>query len=102
MKIYISTMFTLLMIPLLFPQQAKGIDSLLSDYNLENSPGASLLIVKDREVLLQKNYGLANPEEKIPVTSETNFRLASVTKQFTAVSVLMLVERCELRLDDNL
>src|SRR5690606_16771362 len=51
---------------------------------------------------LQKNYGLANLEEKIPVTPQTNFRLASVTKQFTAASILLLSEGGKLSFDDNL
>ena len=52
--------------------------------------------------MLAKGYGLANVEERIPCGTNTNFRLASVTKQFTAMAVMMLAERKKLSLDERL
>ena len=60
------------------------------------------MIIQDGKIAFAKGYGLANVEEKIPCTTNTNFRLASVTKQFTAMSVLILVERKQLSLDESL
>lgn len=65
-------------------------------------PGAALLVIRDGEKRLTRTYGLANIESGEPVTPSTNFRLASVTKQFTAMAVLMLVDRGALRLDESL
>src|SRR4028118_18827 len=67
-----------------------------------DAPGASVLVALDGKVLYRKAFGLANLEEKAPITTATNFRLASVTKQFTATAVLLLAERGELSLDDPL
>lgn len=53
----------------------------------------SVLIAKDGKILLCKGYGLANFEKKIPNTSSTIFRLGSITKQFTALAILMLEEK---------
>ncbi|HMC21332.1 MAG TPA: serine hydrolase domain-containing protein [Thermoanaerobaculia bacterium] len=75
------------------------IDSLMHDYGGE-VPGASVLVVRDRKVVFRKSYGLANIEDRIAATPDTNYRLASVTKQFTAAAILMLAERGKLTLDD--
>ena len=78
------------------------VDEIFAAYQGEETPGAVVRVIKDGEPVLTRSYGMANVEEKIPVTAETNFRLASVTKQFTAMCVLMLVDRGELELDDTL
>ena len=72
------------------------IDSLLSDYDLVEGPGAAVMIIKDGEILFSKGYGLANLEEEISNTNETNFRLASITKQFTAMCIMILINHGEL------
>jgi CubicO group peptidase (beta-lactamase class C family) len=65
-------------------------------------PGAVVAIVKGGEVLAVKGYGYANLENKTPVDAEhTVFRLASVSKVFTATAVLQLVQEGKLRLDEN-
>lgn len=76
------------------------IDKLFHDYNQPNVPGASVMVIRDGKVLLAKSYGLADVEKKIPVTPDTNFRLASVTKQFTAMAVIQLADAGKLFLDD--
>ena len=59
----------------------------------------AILVVKDGVVLLDRGYGSANLEWKIPNDGDTRFRLGSVTKQFTAASILLLAERGKLNLD---
>jgi CubicO group peptidase (beta-lactamase class C family) len=78
------------------------IDALFADFNRPDAPGASVTVIQNGKVLLAKGYGLANVEEKISCTPETNFRLASLTKQFTAMSILILAERQKLSLDEAL
>jgi len=65
-------------------------------------PGAALLVIQGGTLILAKGYGLADLEKKIPCTTDTNFRLASLTKQFTAMAVLILAEQAELSLEDRL
>lgn len=77
------------------------IDELFRDY-IGEVPGASILIIKDGKKIIEKSYGLANLEKKIPVKHESNFRLASVTKQFTAMCILQLIEKGKLNLNDKL
>lgn len=63
-------------------------------------PGAALLVLKEGQPLVSRGFGLANVEEGIAVTPQTNFRLASISKQFTAASILLLMEDGKLHLDD--
>jgi CubicO group peptidase (beta-lactamase class C family) len=78
------------------------VDAIFQDFSQPGVPGASVMIIKDGMIVLAKGYGLANVEEKVPCGTNTNFRLASVTKQFTAMSVLILAEREQLSLDQSL
>lgn len=80
---------------------SEKIDSLLFDYGAPN-PGAAVLILKDDEAIYKKGMGLATLKENIPVTNETNFRLASITKQFTAAAILLLIEDDAVSLNDKM
>src|SRR5690349_24034858 len=60
----------------------------------------SVLVAQDGKVLLDKGYGFANLEWQVPNTPTTKFRLGSITKQFTAASILLLEERGKLKVED--
>jgi CubicO group peptidase (beta-lactamase class C family) len=78
------------------------VDKLFADFNQSNSPGASVMVIRDGKILFAKGYGMANTEKKIRCDTNTNFRLASVSKQFTAMAVMILAERKTLSLDERL
>lgn len=78
-----------------------AIDRLFEIYT-GNVPGAALMIIKDDKPLHTKTYGLAHVEKKIPVETRTNFRLASFTKQFTAMCIMTLEEQGKLSYDQTL
>jgi CubicO group peptidase (beta-lactamase class C family) len=59
----------------------------------------AVLVARDGQVLLDRGYGSANLEWKIPNDGDTKFRLGSITKQFTAAAILLLLERGKLSLD---
>lgn len=65
-------------------------------------PGVSIAVVKDGKVVLARGYGLANVELSVPASADTVYELASVTKQFTATGVMMLVEEGKISLDDRI
>ncbi|MVM32320.1 serine hydrolase [Spirosoma sp. HMF4905] len=83
-------------------QLHERLDSLMRATTKPNLPGAALLVEVDGKVVYQKGYGLANVETKSPITPETNFRMASVSKQFTAMGILLLEKDRKLSLDDPL
>src|SRR5262245_22320197 len=62
------------------------IDALFREFDHPNAPGASVMVIHNGKSIFAKGYGLANLESKTPVTTNTNFRLASVSKQFTAMA----------------
>ncbi|HEY7886734.1 MAG TPA: serine hydrolase domain-containing protein [Steroidobacteraceae bacterium] len=76
------------------------IDGLMSRYQGE-VPGASLLVVKDGQAIVRRGYGYANMEREIKSGPDTNYRLASVTKQFTAACILLLQQDGKLQLKDR-
>lgn len=65
-----------------------------------NVPGASVLVVRNGEVVVRRAFGMADVDAGIPASPATNYRLASITKQFTAAAILLLAEDGRLRLDD--
>ena len=77
-----------------------AIDALMRPY-AGDVPGASVLVVRDGEVVVRRSYGLADVENRVAATPSTNYRLASVTKQFTAAAILLLAEDGKLTLDDR-
>jgi len=78
------------------------IDALLTAYQGTSIPGVALRVVKNGEPVLTRSFGAADVDREVPVTAATNFRLASVTKQFTATAILLLVEDGLLELDTSL
>lgn len=81
---------------------AAEVDSLFGEFNQPNKPGAAVMVIRDGKVLFAKGYGLANVEKQTRCDTNTNFRLASVSKQFTAMAVMILAERKKLSLDERL
>lgn len=77
------------------------VDELFHDYANDN-PGAAIMVIHNRNVILNRTYGLANRDLKIAVTDSTNFRLASTTKQFTALAILQLMDQKMLNFDTKL
>ncbi len=78
------------------------IDEILQPYDRPEEPGLSVIVIKNDNVVYKRACGLADLEAKIPNTTRTNFRLASISKQFTAMAILILVERGKIRLDNRL
>jgi len=76
------------------------IDVLMKRYD-GDVPGASVLVVRDGRPVIRRSYGQSNLEDRAASTPDTNYRLASITKQFTAAAILLLVEDQKLSLDDR-
>jgi CubicO group peptidase (beta-lactamase class C family) len=84
------------------PALPEKIDSLFASIAGKDLPGAAVVVLEGGAVVHSKAYGLASIELGVPNTTRTRFRLASVSKSFTALAVLQLVEQSRLRLDDPL
>jgi CubicO group peptidase (beta-lactamase class C family) len=76
------------------------VDRLFADYDAVGLPGAAVLVMEGDRVLVRKGFGTADLEQSVPVTPESAFRLASISKQFTAMAILLLEEEGRLSLAD--
>jgi D-alanyl-D-alanine carboxypeptidase len=83
-------------------EDIRWIDGQLAATFKADEPGATVIVVKDAKPVFRKAYGMANLELGDPMQPDMIFRIGSVTKQFTAVAILMLVERGELALTDEI
>jgi D-alanyl-D-alanine carboxypeptidase len=88
--------------PAALPDVEQSIDQLFRPVGGGKSPGAVVAVIRDGKVMLMKSYGMASVDKGTPNSAETIFRLASITKSFTATAVLQLVERGKLKLEDPL
>lgn len=86
----------------LCPASVEAIDAAAARTLAQGSPGMVVSVAREGEVVFARGYGFADLEHRAAVTPDTVFRLASVTKQFTAAAVLLLVEDGRLNLDDRL
>ncbi len=84
------------------PAQAtpETIEELIAQHAVAEEPGASVAIIKDGALIFSSAFGKASLEHDIDVTPETVFNVASVSKQFTAYAILLLVEQKKISLDD--
>jgi len=87
--------------PLSGPLQSH-VDSLLSPLIPPNGPGAAILVKKGGTIVLEKGYGVRDLHSQQPIDQSTDFRLASFTKQFTAMAIMLLIHDGKLHYDDSL
>lgn len=81
-------------------QNVSRMDQVVESYVTAKTFMGSVLVARGDQILLSKGYGSANLEWNIPNSPSTKFRLGSITKQFTAASILLLEERGKLKVDD--
>lgn len=81
-------------------QTLDQVDSIMRRYSGQ-VPGGSILVAQNGKPVIRRSYGLADLENKTAATPATNYRLASVTKQFTATAILLLAQDHKLSLDDR-
>ena len=78
------------------------IDSLLNKLSDSNAPGFSIGIIEDSKFVYTKGFGLTNLEYDIPNSSNSVFRIASTSKQFTAACIILLIQKDKLKLNNTI
>lgn len=78
--------------------KATKIDALVKQYVANGQFNGAILVAEKGQVILKKGYGMANMEWNMPNATDTKFRLGSITKQFTAMLIMQLVEQGKLKL----
>jgi CubicO group peptidase (beta-lactamase class C family) len=96
-------LMAVVMLPALSSDDARQqVGAIFERYDKADSPGCALGVIHNGEVIYERGYGMANLEHEIPISSESIFRIGSTSKQFTALSVLLLEEHGKLSLDDDI
>ncbi len=81
---------------------ARLVDQLMQPYSGDDRPGAVVSVLKDGKVVLARGYGMANLTNDVAMTKDTGMSVASVSKQFTAMAILLLQQDGKLKLDDDI
>src|SRR5439155_20675618 len=77
------------------------VDKIFEKWDKRDTPGCALGIYKDGQIVYKRGYGMANLNDDVPITPATVFHVASMSKQFTAASIVLLVQQGTLSLDDD-
>lgn len=103
MNNFFTTLIFLFIIYFSFSQSYESkIDSIVSLQYRANEPGITILVAKDGKAIYKKALGKSNLELNIPLEANSVFQIGSITKQFTAVSILMLAEQGKLNIEDKI
>jgi CubicO group peptidase (beta-lactamase class C family) len=81
---------------------AARVDEVFNQYDKPNSPGCALAVIKDGQIIYKRGYGMADLDHDIPIKPDSVFHVASVSKQFTAMAILLLAKQGKLSLDDDI
>lgn len=77
------------------------VDKVFEQIDKPTSPGCALAVIKDGQIVHKRGYGMADLDHDIPIRPDTPFHVASLSKQFTAFSILLLAQQGKLSLDDK-
>ena len=83
-----------------FAQDTARMDAVVQSFASNGTFSGTVMVARGSDVVFVKGYGLAHAERKVANSAATRFRVASITKQFTAAAILLLAERGRLTLDD--
>ena len=80
---------------------AARLDRIFADWNRPDSPGCGLGVSREGRIVYERGYGMADIERRVPIGPDSAFPLASLSKPFTAMSILLLAQQGRLSLDDE-
>src|SRR6266404_1130902 len=85
---------------LCYSQSNARVDQIFSTWDKRTSPGCALAVMQGGHIVYQHGYGMADLDHDLPVTPDSVFHVASVSKQFTAASIVLLEQKGKLSIDD--
>src|SRR5580693_4655755 len=80
---------------------AARVDALFQKWDRAESPGCALSVMRDGHIIYKRGYGMADLDHDVAITPSTVFHVASMSKQFTAASIVLLAQQGKLSPDDN-
>jgi CubicO group peptidase (beta-lactamase class C family) len=109
LKVQALTLFVVMLIPVSLWAQTPAtaeespeaqVDKIFEKMDKTVSPGCALSVMKDGKIIYERGYGMADLDHNVPITPTTVFHVASMSKQFTDASIVMLAQEGKLSLDD--
>lgn len=106
-RILLVVIFSLIVTLPVFAQNSNAndiaarVDKVFAQFDKPTSPGCALAVIKDGQIVYKRGYGMADLDHDIPIKPDTVFHVASVSKQFTAMAILLLAKQGKLSLDDE-
>src|SRR5215469_8254380 len=85
----------------LTPHVAKQVDSVFAKWDRADSPGCALGVNRGGQIVYKRGYGMEDLNEDVHITPGTVFHVASMSKQFTAASIVLLAQQGKISLDDD-
>lgn len=104
-KVGVIWLWCLASLPICMAESAvskEQIDQIFAGLRSSGGPGAAVLVIRKGSVIFERGYGVADLRSRRKIDEHTNFRLASCTKQFTAMAVMLLARDGKLRYQDRL
>lgn len=101
-RLILLVLFLSLIFPGFADQMTDQVDKLFAKWDKKDSPGCALAIIKDGKIIYKHGYGMADLERDVPITPGSVFDIASTSKQFVAMSIVLLAEEGKLSLDDDI
>jgi CubicO group peptidase (beta-lactamase class C family) len=77
------------------------VDEAFARFDKPDSPGCALAVIKDGQIIYKRGYGMSNLEYAVPISPSSIFHIASISKEFTAMAIVMLAQQGKLSLDDD-
>lgn len=77
------------------------VDQVFAQFDKPDFPGCALAVIKDGQIVYKRGYGMSNLEYGIPISPSSIFHIASISKEFTAMSIVLLASQGKLSLDDD-
>lgn len=81
------------------PEEIRRIDEIFAPFDHDGSPGYAIGVVREGKLVFARGYGRAELDNNVPITPHTSFHLASLSKQFTAAAIALLIVEGKLSLD---
>jgi CubicO group peptidase (beta-lactamase class C family) len=78
------------------------VDEVFARFDKTDSPGCALAAIRDGQIIYKRGYGMSNLEYGIPISPSSIFHIASISKEFTAMAIVMLAQQGKLSLDDDI
>src|SRR5215471_3788127 len=101
MKTAITTVILAISISASAQSQSEAVDKIFAHFARPDSPGCALAISQNGQVSYQHAYGMADLERNVPAAADSVFDVGSIAKQFTAASIMLLVQQGKLKLSDS-